>query len=219
MTRFSTLPKDEQPAERLLLHGAQTLSDAELVAVVTGAQSMETPRDLIRDGLPAFARYDWGAGTRHRIPRRHAAKIAAALELGRRVAADVRPDSPCITHADQLGPGLIARHAHKPQEELGGVFLDSRHRVIREVAAIYRGTINSSVATSRDVIRVALDVHAVAVIVFHQHPSGFPEPSSEDYAFTRDLAAACKMMHVELLDHLILGSSRYVSMKERGCLR
>lgn len=218
MARIRDLPRDEQPIERLLRCGAESLSDAELIAVVIGAQSMEKPRDMIRDGLPAFARYEWGVGRRHRVPKGHAAKIAAALELGRRIASEVRPQRAPILTSHDLAPGLMARYARKPQEELGGVFLDARHCVIREVPAIYRGTINGSVATSRDIIRFALELHAVAVIVFHQHPSGFPEPSREDYSFTDGLEAACRMMHIELLDHLILCTDRFVSMKHRGYL-
>jgi DNA repair protein RadC len=218
MALIRDLPKEEQPLERLLRSGVGTLSDAELIAVLLGARSMEQPRNIIRDGLPAFARYNWGVGQRHRVPRTKAAKIAAALELGRRVAGGSWIERETVKTPDDLARGLIARYGHLPQEELGATFLDSRNCVIREVPAIYRGTVNSSVATSRDVIRIALELNALGVILFHNHPSGMTEPSGEDYAFTHAMTQSCKLMGVELLDHLILGTNRFTSMKARGML-
>lgn len=216
MTRFSELPKEEQPLERLLKSGVSTLSDAELVAVLIGAHSMEQPREMIRDGLPAFARYEWGVGTQHRIARTHAGRIAAALELGRRIAGESWCEPDKIKTPDDLARGLISRYSHKPQEELGAVFLDARNRVIREVPAIYRGTVSSCIATTRDICRMALGMNALGVIAFHHHPSGIPDPSAEDIQFTRKLSDACTLVGVELLDHLVLGSNRFVSLKARS---
>ena len=215
MTRFSELPKDEQPAERLLTKGAGSLSDAELIAVVIGAQTMAQPHDMIRDGLPAFAGYDWCVGGRHRIPRTKAAKIAAALELGRRIAANSPRDGHAITSPDDLAPGLIARYSHRVQEHFVCIFLDSRHVVLTE-RVIFVGTINSALVSAREPVRMALEIHATAMIAAHQHPSGDPSPSEEDVLFTRRLSDACKTVGVDLLDHLVISVNRYVSMKQRG---
>src|SRR5437660_1382623 len=91
--------------------------------------------------------------------------------------------------AEVLGHRLIARYSHHVQERVGAIYLDSRNRVLRE-REIYVGTLNSAMVSTRDVLRFALDDHAASLIVFHNHPSGCPEPSAEDLLFTRKLVEA-----------------------------
>ena len=140
--------------------------------------------------------------------------MLASLELNRRLASTTDAREP-ICDPQMLGRPLVARYAYHVQEVLGAVYLDAKHRVIRE-REVFIGTINSAVVSTRDVLRFALDDHAAAVVVFHNHPSGCPEPSGEDLLFTRKLVDAGKLLGVDVLDHLILGVGRFVSLKLRG---
>lgn len=140
----------------------------------------------------------------------------ARLELNRRLAA-VTDDRDPVRDPEALARSLLARYAHHVQERVGAVYLDAKNRVIRE-REIYIGTLNSAMVSTRDILRFALDDHAAGLIVFHNHPSGDPAPSAEDLLFTRKLVEAGKVLGVDVLDHLILGANRFVSLKQRGQL-
>ena len=204
----------ETPLDRLCRAGVEALSDAELVSLLMD-RNVSQSQMLVRDGLPAFARASW-SGTKQPVTRRQAARIVASLELNRRLAA-VTDDRVPVSDPEMLGRSLLARYAHHVQERLGAVYLDSKHRVLRE-REIYIGTLNSAMVSTRDVLRFALEYHAASLIVFHNHPSGDPAPSTEDLLFTRRLVDAGKALGVEVLDHLILGANRYVSLKQRGAM-
>lgn len=220
--RIADMPLDEQPRERLSRHGVGTLSVAELVSVVLaasrGRSTLDTARSVLSDGLLALARREWWTYARVTgIGEANAAKIAAAFELGRRVTARDLPDEDPVRDPESIARSLLVRYGHHVQERLGAIYLDARHRVIRE-REIYIGTVNSATVSTRDVLRHALDDHAASVIVFHNHPSGDPSPSADDLLFTKKLVDAGKMLGIDVLDHLILGSNRYVSLQQRGMM-
>lgn len=202
----------ETPLDRLARAGIEALSDAELVSLLIDADGPKTST-LLRDGLPAFARASW-SGAKQPVTRRQAGRIVASLELNRRLAI-VTDDHDPVSDPTVLARSLLVRYAHHVQERLGAVYLDSRHRVLRE-REIYVGTLNSAMVSTRDVLRFALDDHAASLIVFHNHPSGDPAPSPDDLLFTTKLVEAGKVLGVEVLDHLILGANRFVSLKQRG---
>ena len=220
--RIADLPNDERPRERLIRHGPSSLSDAELVAILLGSgtrgrSAISVARDLLCDGLRGMSQLDWpieGRGFLGIGPAK-ATRIAAALEIGRRIASHTTSSSDPIRNPESLARSLVARYAHLNQERLGAVFLDSRNRVIRE-REIYVGTLNATTVSTRDIIRFALIDNAAAVILFHNHPSGDPSPSAEDLVFTRRMAEAGQLMGVNVVDHLILGANRYVSLQQRG---
>lgn len=199
----------ETPLDRLYRAGVEALSDAELVSLLMD-RTVPQSRMLVRDGLPAFARVAW-TGAKQPVTRRQAARVVVSLELGRRLAS-VTDDREPLRDSVALARKLIARYGHHVQERVGAIYLDSRSRVLRE-REIYIGTLNSAMVSTRDVLRFALDDHAAALIVFHNHPSGDPSPSGEDLVFTKQLVDAGKLLGVEVLDHLILGINRYVSLK------
>ncbi|MDP9190454.1 MAG: hypothetical protein M3P06_01970 [Acidobacteriota bacterium] len=207
----------EDPAARLRRHGADTLSDTELVALLTRSHvrteaDLQPARALLRDGLaPLLRRVTAGAAD---IPRRDATRLAAAFELARRAIA---PRAEPLEHFQPtvIGPRLASRYALDPQERLGALFLDTRGRIITE-RGVFVGTLHSAIVSTRDVLQLALGLHAKAVVVFHNHPSGDPQPSDEDVAYTRRLASAAKLLDIDLVDHLVLGRRRYLSMKARG---
>ena len=210
------LAHDEKPAVRLHRHGPETLSDTELIAVLTrtrvsSEEDLCAARVLLRDGLAQLVQRVLTCAAD--IPRGDATRIAAAIELGRRAIA---PPSPrqlyCLGRA---GPRLAARYACHVQERLGALFLDTRGRIIAE-REVFVGTLHAAIVSTRDVLRLALSLHAKGVVVFHNHPSGDTQPSDEDIAFTRQLASAAQLLDIDLVDHLVVAGDRYVSMKSRG---
>lgn len=203
MDSINDLPLEERPQYRMRQYGAETLSDAELLCLALGKTNITKVRMLLRDGLSSIAKN----------PKEP--KLAAVVELTRRIRSQDFDRGKPVGQPDDLAAHLIAMHSHKPQEELGVVLLNSRNIVLHE-AIVYRGTINSASVSTRDPIRLALEWNAVGMIVFHQHPSGDPCPSSEDILFTRKLAEACKLVDVDLLDHIVLGHNRFVSFKKQG---
>jgi DNA repair protein RadC len=220
--RIADMPLDEQPRGRLARHGVETLSDAELVSVVLtasrGRSTLDIARSVLSDGLIALARRDWRSYARATgVGEANATKIAASLELGRRCVVRETPLGDPVRDPDALATSLLARYSHHVQERLGAIYLDAKNRLIRE-REIYVGTLNSATVSTRDILRFALDDHAASVIVFHNHPSGDPAPSAEDLVFTRKLTEAGKLLGVDVVDHLIIGTARYVSLKQRGMM-
>lgn len=222
-TRIRDLPLDEQPRERLARHGVTTLSDAELLSVVLSStphttNTLEIARAALADGLTALTRRDWrGYAEIAGIGAANASRITAALELGRRASSLELPLDEPVCGASEIARSLLPRYAHHVQERLGAVYLNAKHRIMRE-REIYVGTLNSAIVSTRDVMRTALHEHAAALIVFHNHPSGDPAPSADDLLFTRKLVDAGKALGIDVLDHLVLGMGRYVSLKERGMM-
>lgn len=217
---IADIPVDERPRERMARGGAAALSDAELVALLIepgrrGKSSLDIARELVADGLLALARREWipGKPVGSLGPGR-VARIAAALELGRRIATLSATSSEPVSGAAEVARALIARYAHRVQETLGGIYLDARNRIVSE-REIFVGTLSSASVSPRDVFRHALHDHAASVIVFHNHPSGDPSPSPQDLAFTRRLVEAGQALDVPVLDHVIVASSGFVSLKER----
>lgn len=222
-SRIRDLPLDEQPRARLARHGAETLSDAELLSLVLASgtrdrSALDVARAVLADGLTALARRDWRTYARVcGVGEANASKIAAAFELGRRATRRELPLEEPVRDPDTLAKALIATYAHRVQEYLGAIYLDAKHRIIRE-RELYVGTLNSAVVGTRDVLRAALDEHAASIILFHNHPSGDPAPSAEDLGFTRKLVDAGKLIGIDVVDHLIIGAGRYISLKQRGMM-
>jgi DNA repair protein RadC len=146
-----------------------------------------------------------------------AAQVLAAVELGRRtLLREPEERSPLRTPKDvaaYLLPGFGAR----PVEQFGIVLLDSKHRLLKTVVLTI-GTIDRSVVHPREVFREAAAARAAAIVLFHNHPSGDPAPSTEDVALTRRLTAAGTLMGISVVDHLILTATRYCSLRETGQL-
>lgn len=218
---IADLPMEERPRERLLHLGPQSLSDTELVAVLIGSgtrgrSALSLARDLLREGLSDLSRREWnGNPLAAGIGDAKSARLVAAFEIGRRLAARLEPQSDPVRQPELLARSLIARYSHHVQERLGAVYLDAKNRVIRE-RVIYVGTLNATTVSTRDIFRFAILDHAASIVVFHNHPSGDPAPSAEDLAFTRAVVDAGRLMGVNVLDHLILGHNRYVSLRSRG---
>jgi DNA repair protein RadC len=219
---IADMPTDERPRERMLMHGASSLSDAELLAIllvsgIPGKNAIALARELLRDGFTSLARCDAEQlAKRAGIGAAKATRILSAFELARRMAVH-KPDDPPHFDADVFGRAFIARSRSMHQEHLGALFLDSRRRILRE-REIYVGTATNALVSPRDVIRFALEANAAAVVLYHNHPSGDPAPSDLDITFTRKLRDSLKMMDIQLVDHLIAGAHGFTTMKGKGVI-
>jgi DNA repair protein RadC len=218
---IADMPVDERPRERMVRGGAIALSDAELVALLIepgrrGKSSLDIARELVAEGLLALVRREWIPGKAvGSLGASRVARIGAALELGRRIAALPVTSSDPIRDPAEVAQRLTARYAHRVQETFGSISLDARHRIVSE-REIFVGTLNATTVSPRDVFRFALNDHAAAVIVFHNHPSGDPSPSPQDLVLTRKLVESGQALGVDVLDHIIVAAAGFVSFKQRG---
>lgn len=222
-TLIKEMPKSERPRERLELYGEAALSNAELIAIAlrTGSRT-ENALGLAQRLLTAFQGLGGLAQASVRelcevsgIGPAKAAQLKAALELGRRLilsSGDSRPRITCPADAANL---FLAAMSTEAQEQLRVMLLDSRHRVQR-MSVVYVGNVNTSMIRVAEVFRQAVKDNSPAIVVAHNHPSGDPTPSPEDVRVTEQMVRAGKMLDIEVLDHLIIGKQRYVSLKERG---
>lgn len=216
------LPEGERPRERLLRHGAGILSTAELLAILLrtgrrGENALQLAHRLLQacGGLAGLARTP--AHELAQIPGvglAKAAQIQAAIEIGRRVAAATPNERPQVRCA-QDAYLLLTDMADLEQETLRVLLLDTRGRVLT-IHTLYMGNVNTTLVRPGEIFREAIRRNAVSLIVAHNHPSGDPTPSAEDLAITRDLIAAGRLLGIEVLDHLIIGQGRYVSLREQG---
>jgi DNA repair protein RadC len=140
-----------------------------------------------------------------------AAKVVAALELGRRASAEVGSDREPIRGPGDVFRRMAPRLKGLAQEEFHALLLNTRHKVLREVA-ITRGILDASLIHPREVFRVAVVEGAAGVILVHNHPSGDPTPSEEDRAVTRQLVAAGRALGIPVMDHVIIGDASFRSV-------
>jgi DNA repair protein RadC len=151
----------------------------------------------------------------HGLGEAKAAQIKAAIELGRRLTLESPEERPSINSPADAATLLMYEMSALEQEHLRVILLDIRNRVL-EIADVYRGSVNSSQVRVGEVFKAAVRRNAPALIVVHNHPSGDPTPSPDDVAVTRAMVQAGKLLDVDVLDHLIIGQGRWVSLKERG---
>jgi len=212
---------DDRPREKLRCHGAAALGDNELLALVIGSGSRRGNALSVANAL--LAAHGGLRGLRRctaddlvrtvGIGHARAAQIVAALELGRRTLTQVPGARVQVRNARDAAAYLMPRFGARGVEQFGIVLLDSKHRVMR-AAVLAVGTLNSTVVEPRDVFREAAVGGAAAIVIFHNHPSGDPTPSPDDVILTRRLAAAGLLIGIDVVDHLVLGDTRYCSIKE-----
>jgi DNA repair protein RadC len=220
------LPRSERPRERLSDLGAQALSSAELLAILLGSGG--AGRTAVQLGQAVLA----GAGGSLRriamqpvavltdvrgVGSARAATIHAALELGRRMAAEAREDGAPVRSPRDVVVLFAPRLEDLPVEEFHVAVLDSQHRLERDIM-VTRGILNSSLVHPREVFREAIAERAAAIILVHNHPSGDPTPSADDRVVTEQLVAAGRLLDIPVHDHIVIGRGRYTSFAEAGLL-
>lgn len=217
------LSAGDRPRERLMQVGERALSTAELLAITirTGVGGENVVRLSERllvhfDGLPGLARASiTELQTVKGIGPAKAIEIKAALELGRRLLASAPEQRARVSSPADAANLLMSDMALLEQEHLRLILLDTRNQVLA-TPNVYVGSLNTSVVRVGELFRQAIKENAAAMIVAHNHPSGDPSPSPEDVRVTKQIAGAGKLLDIDVLDHLIIGHGRYVSLKERG---
>lgn len=219
------LPADERPRERLLKYGPEALSNAELLAIILRVGTPEysavglAEHMLGRfDGLRGIATASVenlseikGLGTAK------GAQIRAMVELGKRLAASVGESRAMIRSPQDAADLIMPELRDQSQERFKGIFLNTKGEVLK-IVTITVGTLNESLISPRELFREALGCNGASVIVAHNHPSGDPTPSKEDITITKRLVQAGEYIGIEVLDHMIIGDGRWVSLKERGLM-
>ena len=151
----------------------------------------------------------------HGIAQAKACQIKATIELGRRLPLESPDERPAINSPQDAADLVQYEMSALEQEHLRVLLLDRRNRVL-EIVEIYRGSVNSSQVRVGEIFKEAVRKNASGLIVVHNHPSGDPTPSPDEVAVTRAILQAGKLLDVDVLDHLVIGQGRWVSLKERG---
>ena len=220
---MAMVPVEDRPREKLARVGAEALGDNELIALVLGSGTrsrgaLMVARDVIEAAGEAQGLLRMGLDELCRVPgvgQSRAARLLAAIELGRRTLFGDRGQRPQMLSTKAVAEYLAPRYAGFAVERFGVMLLDQRQRVIRSVI-LSTGTVEASVSHPRDVFRVAMLASASHVVVFHNHPSGDPTPSAADRVMTRRLRVAGELIGIDLMDHIILGGTTYFSFRQEG---
>ena len=227
MWRIKEWPAEERPREKLLTRGSETLSDAELLALVlrTGdATSRMSALDLSRQLLNRFSslRHLAAASSAELqetkgIGQAKSAELQAVFEIARRFAQRTLRSGDRFTSPDEVYRHFLPRLRDHKREVFLALLLDSKNRLLREVQ-ISEGSLTASIVHPREVFAAVVRDSAAAVLLVHNHPSGDPTPSREDREITLRLKEAGELMGVRVLDHIIIGDEGYVSFADRGLL-
>ena len=224
-TMIRDMPADERPRERLVKYGPEALSTPELLAIIlrvgsSRGSAISLGQQLLSHfgSLKAIVKATVvelsavpGVGTAK------AAQIKAAFELGKRLATTTTDERPVVNRPEVAASLMMERMRYHDKEHFETLLLDTRNRCIA-MRSVSIGSLNSNVAHPREVFHEAISHSAAAIIVAHNHPSGDPTPSKEDEGLTRRLVKSGEILGIQVLDHLIIGDGRWISMKEKGLM-
>lgn len=220
--RIHDMQKEERPRERLIKYGASSLSDSELLAIILRVGSRKenvitlSQRILKEYNLKQLSRVNLNHLMKiHGIKQGKAAQIAACFEIARRLESFDDTEKPKITSPEDVYRRIYPELREQKKENFIELCLDTKNYIIKE-ETISIGTLNANIVHPRDVFKTAIEESAASIIVAHNHPSGDPTPSREDIEITKKLIEAGKIIGIEVLDHIIIGDGRHLSMKEAG---
>ena len=218
------LPEDERPREKLRLRGPGALSNAELLAIILntgtkGESVMALAQRIITEsggGLRGLLRRDLDSllGV-HGLGPAKAIKLIATLELGKRVGSLAPEERQQVRGPEDLARLFQTSLTALDHEELRVAVLDTKHRVER-VVTVYQGSVNAAQVRVAEVFKEAIRANCPAIALAHNHPSGDPTPSAADIALNLELAKAATLLDIDLMDHLIIGDGRWISLRRLG---
>src|SRR3954447_10243071 len=216
------LPAGERPLARLETLGAAALSSVELVGLVWGSQTIAPSRRVAEaclaqvDGLDGLGQAT--AAELQQVPGvgpTRAAQLAAAVELGRRVAAHWPSGRWAVRSPGDVADRFVPLIGRLEREELHVVLLNARNQVLA-TQVVYVGNVSAAVVRIGELFRDAVRRHAAAIILVHNHPSGDPTPSPDDLHLTAEAIAAGRLLDVGVLDHVVIGHDAWLSLRDRG---
>ncbi|NJK81780.1 MAG: DNA repair protein RadC [Chloroflexaceae bacterium] len=221
--RIREMPDHERPRERLRDYGPEALADAELLAIllrvgVSGVNVVQLSQQLLKDfgGWHGLQQTNFHTlRSCHGMGEAKAAQLKAALEIGRRLAMLSFEERFQITSPGDVAKLMQVQMSHYDQEHLNVICLDTKNRVMK-IQNVYVGTLDAAGLRVGEIFKEALKINSAALIMVHNHPSGDPTPSPEDIAITRQIVEAGRLLDIDVLDHLVIGHGRYVSLRERG---
>lgn len=225
MLKIKDLPESERPRERLFRYGSEALSNIELLAILLGCGSKKENiislssriihnigglNGIMESTLEDFINIDG-------IGKAKAAKLMAAIELSKRFKSFRDGDNYKICNSRDAAMLVMEEMKSLKQENLVVIMLNTKNVVIG-VKRAFVGSLNSSIVHPREVFNDAIKKSSASIIVCHNHPSGDPSPSDEDIKVTYRLSKCGEILGIQLIDHLIIGSGKYISLKEKGIL-
>lgn len=223
--RLKDLPEDLKPRERLHQLGSEALSNKEILAIIlrTGSKGenvLELAERILTEtggirGLAKLAVHELKQV--HGIGSAKAAQVKAALELGRRTVCSDPAAKPVVNTPEDVADLVMEEMRDLEREHFKVMHLSTRNSVLG-ISSVSVGTLNSSIVHPRECFKEAIRRNANAVILLHNHPSGDPAPSREDLDITRRLVEGGRILGIEVLDHVIIGDKRFISLKEQGII-
>lgn len=223
--KIKDLPESERPYEKLLNRGVESLSDAELLAVIIKSGTKNLRSVEVAQYILQLNKYEKGLAGLYNLSIQQleqvegvgkikALQIVAMLEFSKRISRQQAFKEFQITSPNSLAKVYMEEMRYFKQEHFKSVYLDTKNNIMgdRDVTI---GTVNSTIVHPREVFRDAIKCSAASIIVLHNHPSGDPTPSKEDIEITQRLFEAGRLIGIELLDHIIIGDRKYISFKQQ----
>jgi len=221
---ISDWPQAERPRERLLAHGAEALSDAELLAIflrtgIPGKSAVELARELLgrADGLGGLFVSPQNFQAIKGLGPAKTAQLAAVMEVARRCLREDLRSASALTSPGAVRDYLRLAISSREHEVFVCLWLDAQHRVIAS-EELFRGTLTQTSVYPREIVKAGLKANAAAVIFAHNHPSGVAQPSQADELLTRNLKEALSLVDIKVLDHFVVAGHQTLSFAERGLL-
>lgn len=219
-TLIRDMPETERPRERLRDYGAQSLSSAELLAILLRVGSAresalaQAQRLLTRfDGLAGVWRSSFAELCNEKgLGEAKSAQIKAALELGIRLSSAAPEAKPLLRSPDDIAELLMAEMSLLDHEQVRVLLLDARSRLI-SIGTAYKGSVHTAQVRIGELLSDAIRAKASSIVLVHNHPSGDPAPSSADGLMTRQMYDACRLMDIDFNDHIVIAGGKYVSLR------
>ncbi|HBE45180.1 MAG TPA: hypothetical protein DDW17_06970 [Deltaproteobacteria bacterium] len=218
-------PEDERPRERLLKFGADKLSDAELLAILlrvgsSGKSAVDMARELMNEfgNFRTIDSKSFAELKRKGLGIAKIAQIKAAIEIGKRFLKEKSLTKIKVKTSKDIVDYFIPYLRDMKKEIFKAVLLDGKNKIIKDVT-ISEGTLTKSIVHPREVIKEAIAESASALVLIHNHPSGEPQPSQDDIEITNRMVAACELVGIRILDHIIIGDNNYFSFFNEGLIK